>query len=513
MTQPDANRIISLTYHEITEDPRILKQARALVQGGYNVTVYSNWISDLPQYQEINGVQIVRFDAFSPTTLRPEALSELDFLKKSRDELERRFMSFATKYADLNRFESALDPEIMEQAAPSYYQNLRGIKRLRRKLTNRMAQSKLEGILSEFGIAEKEETASNFKRLAQHRRDLQRACKEQKRNLFQASSVVFWANFPRNENLDDVAAIHAHDIYCLPTGVALSRKLGVPLVYDAHEYEPARATQMAPDAVELPEWIEEDCFPFVARLITVSDGIGALYAQRFDGPEPVIVMNAPEVTLEALGPNGYVGHEVDTIREQTGMDDSVPLIVFTGGVQGTHRGLDKVMEALKHLPDAYLVVVGPRIPTHDEWLMNCAKSSNIEDRVVLLPSVDARDVPAAISTADVSVIPFQDVSLNHQMALPNKLFEAAFARIPICVSDLPEMRRFVETLKIGRTMDQTDPAAIAQAIQDVLDNRKKYSVTPEAERKLLEMYSWTAQTKKLLSLYNDLIGLPQAPTP
>jgi len=154
--------------------------------------------------------------------------------------------------------------------------------------------------------------------------------------------------------------------------------------------------------------------------------------------------------------------------------------------------------------------MGSRHPGDDQWCLGLARKLDLEHRVHLLPPVDARDVPFAISTANVAVVPIQDASLSYRFCMPNKLFEAAFARIPICVSDLPEMRRFVATLGIGRAMDQTDPKAIAAALREVIENRDTYSLTSEAERKLINIYSWQRQAEKLVALYTDLIGPPEA---
>ena len=100
----------------------------------------------------------------------------------------------------------------------------------------------------------------------------------------------------------------------------------------------------------------------------------------------------------------------------------------------------------------------------------------------------------------------QDSSLNHRLAMPNKLFEAAFAHVPLCVADLPELRRFVETLGNGRVMDQTDSRAIANALQEVITNRSAYLLDADGRKKLVDTYSWQKQSKKLMQLYAGLIG-------
>lgn len=507
-----SGQIISLTYHEISKDPRVLKQARALQSAGYDVHVFCDWPNELPQHESIDGVRITRFQWNSPQKVTTAFFHDQDYFVHARDELAKRFLPFAEAceclWPVLPYLEQRLGPNLLRRSRASYYKEKTGHERRRRMfeylyLILRLKLIRVPMALSSGGGGVKEKAVTR-----RTLRDCPSAYRLLRRSLFQAEALVFAANFPDLDPEEKVAAVHAHDIYCLPAGVMLARNLGVPLVYDAHEYEPARATKMDTGCPELPELIENDCFPFVNRLITVSDGIGDLYAERYQGPRPTIVMNAPEVDVGALRNGAPVRPGLKAVREQVGLAPDVPLVVYTGGTQREKRGVDKVLEALTYLPGVHFAVLGPRHENDDRWLMRLANSLGVANRVTLLPPVDARDVPAAISSADVSFCLFQDVSLNHRLAMPNKLFEAAFGRIPIVVSNLPEMRRFVERLGIGLAADQEDPRAIAAAFKIIFEKKSDYKMTSESKKVLADIYSWEAQTRKLLSLYQEMIGCP-----
>jgi UDP:flavonoid glycosyltransferase YjiC (YdhE family) len=87
--------------------------------------------------------------------------------------------------------------------------------------------------------------------------------------------------------------------------------------------------------------------------------------------------------------------------------------------------------------------------------------------------------------------------------MPNKLFEAAYASLPICVSNLPEMAAFVERLGIGAVMDQTSPESIAETIMKVLANPAAYVPSERAQEILKREYSWTHQAESLLNVYRS----------
>lgn len=506
MASDRKGKIISLTYHEITQDPRVLKEARVLQQSGFDVHVFCDWPQDLPEFDDIDGVQITRFRCYHHGAVTTAALDEMSFLDRSLDDVTKRYVPYAIACERLEEcrpfLEGKFGPEVIRRAQSTYFKEYTGSARARRMLEYLYLSLRLQFVRVPAPSTSGE---SDGQLDAKSRRVDLKTFRTLRRKLFQADSVVYSSNLPVIPSRDDIVAVHAHDIYCLPAGVVLSQKLGVPLVYDAHEYEPARATKIDPTAKELPVLIEDDCFPHITRMITVSDGIAELYNKRFAGPAPTIIMNAPEIKADLAEVAVPLPDNFKTVRERAGVGEDVPLIVFTGHVQGPHRGVDKVLEAMTFIPDAHFVSLGARNTRDDEWLLRIAKRLGVKDRVSLLPPVDAREVPMVISSATVSVAAIQDTSLSYHYCLPNKLFEAAFAGLPICVSDLPEMKRFVETLGVGKAMDQTDPKAIAAALQDVFENRDRYLMGPEAQKKLAEIYSWHAQSAKLLALYDSML--------
>ena len=110
------------------------------------------------------------------------------------------------------------------------------------------------------------------------------------------------------------------------------------------------------------------------------------------------------------GPGFGAGNPgVDPVRAQAGAAPGTPLVVFTGGVQRENRGLDKVLQALKHLEGVHLAVLGPRHVTNDLWLISAAARLGVRPRLHLLPPVPAVDVPQAIASADAAICPIQDV--------------------------------------------------------------------------------------------------------
>lgn len=496
---PSTIRIWSLNYHEVTQDPRVLKQARVLHKHGFNVRVLCDAPAGLPLTDKVNGIDITRFDWSNFASLQPTDVKLFDFLKKSKSIVLPMFEPLVREAERLRSFEQVpMDAQIFLEDTrlhKSYYQNARGLARDKLKKSYRLARiGLLFQALTKAG-------ARHAYRILKSRDRIQDEAKGLFRDLHQARALVFAANALRVETVERPDVIHAHDIFTLVAGVLLAKKFNCRLIYDAHELETARATNVGPLGADFVDAFERDCLAHVDALITVSKSIGDIYAERCPKRRPVIVMNAPEIAVEQDD-----GSDLPNIRQMAGLDEKTPLLVFTGGIQRGHRGVDKVLEALQYLPDVHLATMGPRHEKNDAWFRLASEQLGVSERVHMLDSVDARQVVPTISSANVSVIPFQAVSLNHEYAMPNKLFEAAFAKVPLAVSELTEMKRFVEELGIGRVMDQRNPKDIAEVIKHILNNPEQYTGAHNISTVLQEEYSWAAQAKKLIALYNELLS-------
>ncbi|WP_299949000.1 glycosyltransferase family 4 protein [uncultured Ruegeria sp.] len=489
--------VFCLTYHEITADARVLKEARAVRSAGHNVHIFCDWPGGLPQKDNIDGMQVTRFNWQSSERITETMLERFFFIDRVSSEVRLRIKPYIEAATQLNalksKFRTFLSDEELQILDPMYYKDCSGRERRTRKSKHKRLLWKTR---IKCGFGERRQELKSFMCKA-------REVREGFHNLYQLESLIFAENLCGLGFDDTPDIIHVHDIYCLPAGVVLAKQFQAKLIYDAHEYEPARATKNPTKGTSFAEKLEDDCLPFVDQMITVSPSIAEYYSRRFKN-RPTLIFNVPEIDPEFLCDLDEQVVDSLCIRVNSGIAKDKPLIVFTGGVQSAHRGLDKVLEALVMLPDVYLVALGPRHKRDDKWLLDIAQDLGVADRVKLLPPVSAADVPVAIKSADVAICPIQDASLSYRFSMPNKLFEAAFAGLPICVSDLPDMRDFVDKLGLGRSMDQTDPQSIAMALRDVLEQPERFKLATDMAERLWAEYSWAAQTNKLKTLYEGI---------
>ena len=169
-----------------------------------------------------------------------------------------------------------------------------------------------------------------------------------------------------------------------------------------------------------------------------------------------------------------------------------------------NRGLDFCVKALVHVPEVHLALVGPRRKATEEEVVALAMELGVRDRLHLVDPVKPEEVVQFNASADLSLLPIQNVCLSYYYCMPNKLFESAFAGLPVGVADLLELRRFVESYGCGLVMDETDPEAIARTIRALAAEPARYRLSKEAREGLLATHSWPAQAMKLRKLYTHL---------
>jgi glycosyltransferase involved in cell wall biosynthesis len=86
------------------------------------------------------------------------------------------------------------------------------------------------------------------------------------------------------------------------------------------------------------------------------------------------------------------------------------------------------------------------------------------------------------------------------------------ARLPLAVSNFPELRRFVEITGTGVLMNEKDPRDIARAIGDAYDNKDHLRLNAHRLRQFEEVYGWPAQKGALKRVYSSVTRLPGQPS-
>ncbi|WP_431473616.1 glycosyltransferase [Ornithinimicrobium sp. W1665] len=210
-------------------------------------------------------------------------------------------------------------------------------------------------------------------------------------------------------------------------------------------------------------------------------------------------MNTPPGASPA--PDGVVG-----LRDQCGLSEDVPLLVYSGGVTAA-RGVLTAVDALPELPGVHLAVVcvpHTRVAPAKQ-LRSRAVELGVSDRLHLVEPVTPDAVTAFVTSADVGIIPLLHYG-SHEVALANKLFEYLFAGLPVLVSDCRAQADFVREHEVGGVHLADDPVSFAAELRALLDRLPEVRRHIAETEALLDPYHWEHQARNLRGLYRELLG-------
>lgn len=285
------------------------------------------------------------------------------------------------------------------------------------------------------------------------------------------------------------AVVHCHDTMVLPVALLVSIISRAQLVYDAHELETDRNGQGKLEQ-KVTMMFEKIAWSAIDFFISVSPSINNFYVEKYGPKANEVILNAPELTSVEVGSPSLAS----ALRERLGISPEDRLFVYLG-ILGPGRGLENLLEAFSKLVgEAHLVCVG-----WGEYEQKIKDYSTRFPNIHLHEPVPHAEVVPLVKGADFGMCMIEPISLSDYYCLPNKLFEYAFAGLPVLASKFPELERVVRDHKLGTTCDN-DVSSIVNAVQDIIGRKHEFSFEN------LEELSWQRQAELLVAGYRTLVA-------
>lgn len=288
-------------------------------------------------------------------------------------------------------------------------------------------------------------------------------------------------------------AYHAHDFPALVLMNIASVKR--PIIYDARELFfdrwPANSRYPLVPIMPLLRPIESRLARKAEAVITVSTSIAERLRSLWNITTPTVIYNAPE-----LQPDNIAEINLRSIGEY--------VVVHTGNLSNG-RHLQQLVSAFAYLPEnVHLALLGKG--QLRDALLSQAAQLNISHRIHWIPPVNFNAVSATIASADCAALMFAPDTLNFEYAMPNKLFEAIAAGLPLVYGTTMEVGRVAAQYELGISCDPKDPKSIAQAILAILEPVANARYRENAS-KAKQILNWGNEEKKLIELYRSILGL------
>jgi hypothetical protein len=278
------------------------------------------------------------------------------------------------------------------------------------------------------------------------------------RLLLRRYEDVYWKHPANVEVLRRLRAVRAdaaiaNDLASLP----IALELGLPVVFDAHEYAPRELEQILWWRLVIEPFALWQCrryVPRVAAMTTVGEAIADEY-ERETGIRARVVTNAPR--------------RADL--EPTPVHDPIRVLHHGAAVPG--RGLEEMIRLAELLDERFETtfvlddaVAGDarsagRRRRYRERLVERAGG---HPRIRFLPPRPAHALASMANDYDIGLFLLPPANFNWRFALPNKLFEFVQGRLAVAVGPSPEMARLVREHGLGVVADDFAPETLAAAL-------------------------------------------------
>lgn len=282
--------------------------------------------------------------------------------------------------------------------------------------------------------------------------------------------------------------IHCNDWYLLPSAVGIKAFTNARLLYDAHELE-SEVKLIRPRTSKIVLWLEKFAWKHVDFFLTVSFSIQSWYLKTLGSKPSELVLNSPDFPPFPIGKekSGY-------FRERYAVELGAPIFLYVGYLE-SGRGIDLILEAFANTnSNAVAVFLG-----EGPYVEKVLTASQARPNVFVHPMVDHSRVVSLAASADFGLCLIENVSLSDFYCLPNKLFEYAFANLPVIASDFPDLSRVVNEFGLGVCIEPS-----LESLESFLVKAGQASSRTSQRTKSLEELSWQSQRLKLQRAYSVL---------
>jgi len=278
--------------------------------------------------------------------------------------------------------------------------------------------------------------------------------------------------------------IVSNDLDTLPACFLAAKIKNKALVYDSHEL-----------FTEVPElvnrkfvkyiWtvLEKIFLPRVSTSYTVCESISTYYNRKY-ARNMQVILNAAPFLSENIGVKRYSN-----------------VILYQGAVN-IARGLELIIDTLEINRNLIFWIVG------QGDILSQLKSrvimKKLRDRVLFFNRQTPEQLRFITPKASVGVSVEANTGLSYYYALPNKLFDYIQARIPVLVSNFPEMAGVVTKYQIGMVLTDRSINSTARILNYMVTNTEARNIWLTNLNKAANDMNWENEEKKIQAIFTNL---------
>ncbi len=281
----------------------------------------------------------------------------------------------------------------------------------------------------------------------------------------------------------------SNDLDTLLPNFFISRFKNSTLIYDSHEYFTESVYKKS--SKKIWEMVERKLFPRLKNVITVNDSIKKIYENKYKVPVTVI-RNLPYQFKNGCADNRGILplHKRKLIIQGMGLNEN--------------RGAEEAVLMMQFLPaDFNLYFIGNG--TILTKLKKMVVDLNLQSKITFIDPLPYEQMMQYTMQGFLGLI-FEkiDVSDEHLLALPNKLFDYIHAGIPVLSSEAVEIKSIITQYNIGTSADNLNPQELAKKVIEISEDKEQYDLWKSNTAAACEVLNWENEEKILIDFMEGL---------
>ena len=277
--------------------------------------------------------------------------------------------------------------------------------------------------------------------------------------------------------------VHCHDLDTLQAGVWLKDKLGIKLIYDAHELWGYLIEKDVPKIVVKKTFsMEKKLVKKTDHIITVSKPFVEYFNEISDKPI-TLLMNCKDLKYKTYEPP-----ETDVFN-----------LLYIGGMK-RKRFFPQIIDIVGNLDNTQLTLAGKTEDLYYEMKNYSKKYSNVK----FLGTIPTEEILSLTHSSNATFIIVDPISKHYQKTLFNKQFEAMVCGRPIITTKNTFAGKMTEELKCGLTIEYNEES-VRKAIIKLRDNPElAQQLGKNALKAAKDQYNWDKEKEKLFKVYREI---------
>ncbi|MBK9945662.1 MAG: glycosyltransferase family 4 protein [Nitrospira sp.] len=298
----------------------------------------------------------------------------------------------------------------------------------------------------------------------------------------------------------DVLFVESPPLFIGHAGVRLSRRWGIPMVFNVSDLWPESAKFMGVVRNRLvlagAEALELSYYRRAALVTGTSNEIVESVRRRCPSTPAEVITNGVDV--------GRFGSQFADDQARGLLGDEGRITFIYAGVMGLAQGLNLVLDvaaAVQDLSHVQFVLIGDGA---DRELLQCRIETEGLQNVRLLKAQPKEKIPALLA---VSAVGFHVLKFSIPGAVPSKIYEAMASGLPILFAGGGEGARRVLEARAGLVVSYDDKQGLVKAVRQLaLDPALRQELGLAGRKAAERLYSRKEISKRLHRLLLSVMG-------